>query len=245
MISRKRLFVGCLVVGAVLALAASAYAVVSVSVTAKAKPARAGKPTGLYVNIRSSDPAAVQPPIMNRLVIRLPGGKYNGRRFPHCKLGKLLRKGPKGCPRRSRIGKGTGIGMARPVVTDPVHGKLTLFNGTRRHGRDRIFVYVFPDLGPTFVSIGTLHKSHGRYKLDFTIPPIKTLPTAPDASVVSVKTKTPRKRIVKRHHGKRRKYHLIVAPRKCRHHKWRGSAKFYFATGETFTAKFSQRCRKH
>jgi len=247
MLSKKKLAVGVLALGAVLALAASAYAVVSVDFSAKAKPARAGKPTGLYVNIRSSDTAAPQPPIMNRIVIKLPGGKYNGRRFPHCKLNKLLAKGPRGCSKRSRIGKGTGIGMAKPVVTDPVNGKLTLFNGTRKHGKDRIFVYVFPDLGPTFVSVGTVSHHHGKYKLDFTIPPIKTLPTAPDASVVSVKTKTPRKRIVKHRHHKRHKYYLITAPRKCHHHKWKASAKFYFTTGETATAKFSQHCkpRKH
>ena len=243
MIPRKRLAVA-LAIGALLACAGTAYAVVSVSFSAKAKPARAGKPTGLYVSIRSSDPGAFQPPVMNRLAITLPGGKFNGKRFPHCNLEKLIAKGPKGCPRRSRIGKGSGVGMARPVVTDPVQGKLTLFNGNRRHGKDRIFVFVLPDLGPTFVSIGTIHKRHGKYRLDFNIPPIKTLPTAPDASVISVKTKTPRKRIVKRRHGKRHKYYLITAPRKCRHHKWRGSAKFYFVTGETVTAKFSQRCRR-
>ena len=63
-------------------------------------------------------------------------------------------------------------------------------------------MYVFPDLGPTFVSVGKIGKSGGRYTLDFNIPPIKTLPSAPDASVVSVKTKTPVKGTKKS--GKRR-----------------------------------------
>jgi hypothetical protein len=73
--------------------------------------------------------------------------------------------------------------MAKPVVTDPVNGKLTIFNGDRSKGRDRVLVYVFPDLGPTFVSVGTVVRRGGGYTLDFTIPPIKTLPNAPDASV--------------------------------------------------------------
>jgi hypothetical protein len=133
--------------------------------------------------------------------------------------------------------------MARPVVTDPVNGKLTIFNGDRKGGRDTVLVFVLPDLGPTFVSVGKVTKKRGKYTLDFTIPPIKTLPSAPDASVVSVKTKTPVKRIVKRRHGKRKKYYLIIAPRKCRG-RWTGSGTFYFANGETRTVLISQRCRR-
>ena len=97
------------------------------------------------------------------------------------------------------------------MVEDPVNGKLTLFNGGKVGGRDTVLVYVFPDLGPTFVSVGKVIKSGGKYTLDFNIPPIKTLPNAPDASVTSVKTNTPRKSIKK---GKR-KHYLIIAPRKC------------------------------
>jgi hypothetical protein len=227
----------------VFALAALAYAAVTVSFSATAKPNRANKPTGLYVKILSSDAAAPQPPIMTRIVIKLPGGKYNGNRFPRCKLTRLQAKGPQGCPKRSRIGTGQGVGMARPVVTDPVNGKLTMFNGARQGGKDTVLVFVFPDLGPTFVSVGKVIKKRGKYTLDFKIPPIKTLPSAPDASVVSVNTKTPRKRIVKRRHGKRKKYYLIVAPRKCRS-KWKGSGTFYFANGETRTVRISQKCRK-
>ena len=227
-----------------LGIAATAYAAVTVSFSASAKPARANKPTGLYVRIRSSDAAAPQPPIMQRIVIKLPGGKYNGSKFKRCRLTSLQAKGPKGCPHASKIGTGNGIGMAKPVVTDPVNGKLTLFNGDRSHGHDRVLVYVFPDLGPTFVSVGEVIKKHGKYTLDFSIPPIKTLPSAPDASVVSVNTKTPIKKVTKRRHGKRRKYYLIIAPRKC-HGKWKGSGTFYFRTGEVLKVPISEKCKKH
>jgi hypothetical protein len=232
-----------LVTVGLLAAAGAAYAAVTVSFSAKAKPNRAGKPTGLYVDIKSSDPAAAQPPIMTRIVMKLPSGKYDARRFPRCKLANLQAKGPRGCPRRSKIGTGTGVGMARPVVTDPVNGKLTIFNGARSGGRDTILVYVFPDLGPTFVSVGKVKKTRRGYTLDFSIPPIKTLPSAPDASVVSVKTKTPVKRVTKRKGKRKKKYYLIVAPRKCKG-KWKGSGTFYFATGETQKVSVSQKCRK-
>jgi hypothetical protein len=230
---------------AVMAVGGVAYAAVVVSFSATAKPSRANKPTGLYVKIESADPTApnAQPPIMNRIVMKLPNGKYNPSKFPRCKLAKLQARGPKGCPRKAKIGTGTGIGMARPVVTDPVNGRLTVFNGQRIGGRDTILVYVFPDLGPTFVSVGKVKKKRNGYTLDFNIPPIKTLPSAPDASVTFVKTKTPVKKVVKRKGKRRKKYYLIVAPRKCKR-TWKGSGTFYFATGETKTVKISQKCKK-
>jgi hypothetical protein len=226
-----------------LGVAAVAYAAVTVTFSVTAKPNKANKPTGLNVNILSSDPAAPQPPIMNRIVIKLPAGKYNASKFARCRLATLQAKGPSGCPSGSKIGTGTGVGMAKPVVTDPVSGKLTLFNGTRQGGKDTILVFVLPDLGPTFVSVGKVSRTSSGYTLDFSVPPIKTLPSAPDASVVSVKTKTPVKKITKRRHGKRTKYYLIVAPRKCKG-SWKGSGTFYFATGEKITVPISQKCRR-
>jgi hypothetical protein len=237
---RKKLLVGIAVGAASAMLAAAAYAAVSVSFSASVSPAKAGRPTALKVSILSNDPAAEQPPIMNRIVIKLDGkAKYNASKFKRCKLSSLESKGPRGCPSGSKIGTGTGIGMAKPVVTDPVNGKLTLFNGQRSGGKDTVYVYVFPDLGPTFVSVGKVGRSGGKYVLDFTVPPIKTLPSAPDASVVSVKTKVPVKRVRKGH----RKYYLIVAPSRCKG-SWKGSGTFYFRTGEKVDVPISQKCKK-
>ncbi len=237
---RRRLITALVACAGVLALASAAYAAVQVSFSASMSPNKANKPTGLFVDIKSSDPAAEQPPIMNRIVIKFDkGGKFNPSKFKRCKLASLQAKGPKGCPSGSKIGSGNGVGMAKPVVTDPVNGRLTLFNGSKVGGKDAVFVYVFPDLGPTFVSVGKISKSGGRYTLDFNIPPIKTLPNAPDASVVSVKTKTPVKKVKK---GKRR-FYLITAPKICKG-TWKGTGTFYFTTGETQTVPFSQKCKK-
>jgi hypothetical protein len=237
---RGKLLIGIAVACAAGALAAAAYAAVTVSFSASVSPAKAGKPTALKVSILSNDPAAEQPPIMKRIVIKLDGkAKYNASKFKRCKLSALQSKGPSGCPSGSKIGTGTGVGMAKPVVTDPVNGKLTLFNGQRTGRKDTVYVYVFPDLGPTFVSVGKISRSGGKYVLDFSIPPIKTLPSAPDASVVSVKTKVPVKRVSKRH----RRYYLIVAPSRCRG-SWKGSGTFYFRTGEKVTVPVSQKCKK-
>lgn len=237
---RKKLIVACAVTAAALALGGAAYAAVAVTFKVSVKPSKAGKPTALNVSILSNDPAAEQPPIMNRIVIKLDGSaKFNPSKFKRCKLSALQAKGPKGCPSASKIGTGTGVGMAKPVVTDPVKATLTLFNGSRTGGKDTVYVYVFPDLGPTFVTVGKVSKSGGKFVLDFTVPAIKTLPSAPDASVVSVNTKTPVKKARK---GKKR-YYLIVAPKKCKG-SWKGSGSFYFRTGERVDVPVSQKCKK-
>jgi hypothetical protein len=240
---RKKL-VAVLGVGALCALLASvASAVVGVTFKAEVKPAKANKPAGLNVRFEANDPAAPQPPVMNRIVIKLnEGGKYNSSKFPRCKLAALQARGPNGCPSKSKIGSGTGQGYAKPVVTDPVTAKLTIFNGAKIGGKDTILVYVFPDLGPTFVSVGKVSKKRSGgfdYNLDFNIPPIKTLPSAPDAATALVDTKTPKKTIKK---GKR-KFSLIVTPKKCSG-TWKAQGEFFFTTGEKVTTPFSSKCSK-
>jgi hypothetical protein len=240
---RKKL-VAVLGVGALCALLASvASAVVGVTFKAEVKPAKANKPAGLNVRFESKDPAAEQPPIMNRIVIKLnEGGKYNSNKFPRCTLASLQSKGPKGCPSKSKIGSGIGVGYAKPIVTDPVNAKLTIFNGSKVGGKDTILVYVFPDLGPTFVSVGKITKKRAGgfdYNLDFNIPPIKTLPNAPDAATALVDTKTPKKTIKK---GKR-KFSLIVTPKKCKG-TWKAEGQFFFANGTSVTTPYSSKCSK-
>jgi len=232
-------------ISAVLLLAGGvAYAAVTVSFSATMAPKKAGKPTGLFVKVLSASPGELQPPVMERLVIKLDGGaKFNPTKFKRCKLTTLQARGPRECPKASKIGTGTGIGLARPVVNDPVNAKLTVFNGDRQGGKNTILVYVFPDLGPTFVSVGKISKSGGKWNLDFSIPAIKTLPSAPDASVSYIKTKTPIKRVTKKRHGKKRKYYLIVAPKKCKG-SWKGSGTFYFRTGEVLKVPLKQKCKK-
>jgi hypothetical protein len=231
-------------VGAALALLAStAYGAVTIVFKADAKPAKAGKPTGLKVDFTVSEAGKPQPPILNRIVIKLnKGGKYNSNKFPRCNLPTLQAKGPSGCPGGSKIGSGTGIGRALPVVEDPVNGKLTLFNGSKVGGKDAVLVYVFPDLGPTFVVVCKITKKvqgNFDYTLDCTVPPIKTLPNAPDASVVETKTTT-KKKIIRKG---RKTYALIVAPKKCTG-TWKAEAQFFFQTGETATIPYSGKCSK-
>jgi hypothetical protein len=229
---RKKLIIGFAALVAFALAGTAAFGAVTAKFNSAFSPSKAGKSAGVSVNYEITDPAAPQPPINNRVQISFQkGGKWNGPKFPKCSASALNSKGPKGCPSKSKLGTGTGIGYAKPVVTDPVQGKLTIFNGG-----SSILVYVFPDLGPTFV---VTCKISGGYNLDCGIPPIKTLPSAPDAAVGSVKTKTTPKSVKK---GKK-KIGIVVAPKTCKG-TWKSSAKFSFTTGETVTAPFSQKCKK-
>jgi len=213
-------------------LATAAFAATTIKSVYSFSPNKANKSAGVTADYTITDPAAAQPPVNNRIVITFPkGGKWNGSKFTKCNANSLVQKGPKGCPAKSKLGTGTGVGYAKPVVTDPVNAKLTIFNGG-----SSVLVYVFPDLGPTFV---VTCKIAGGYNLDCTIPPIKTLPSAPDAATGTVNTKTTPKSIKK--NGK--KVGLVVTPKKCAG-TWKSSATFYFTTGEKVTSPYSQKCKK-
>jgi hypothetical protein len=229
---RKKLTVAVGAVAAIALIATTAFAAVGVDFKSAFSPSKAGKSAGVATDFVASDPAADQPPIMNKIVINFPkGGKFNGSKFPKSTSNTLLSKGPGGCPKGSKIGTGTGVGYAKPVVTDPVNAKLTLFNGG-----NVINVFVLPDLGPTFV---TPCKVTGGYNLTCTIPPIKTLPSAPDASVGTVKTKTKALTLKK---GKK-KFGYVITPKKCKG-TWKASATFFFAGGTQVKSEASQKCKK-
>jgi hypothetical protein len=207
------------------------------------KPARAGQPVALRVDQTAHETAAPQPaPLVREVLTFERGARFDGKRFKRCKLARLQAKGPAGCSKKSRIGTGTGTGSAKPII-DNVNAKLTLFNGERRAGRDSIYIFVLPDIGPTFVVVGTLRKKSGRYMLDFRVPAIKTLPLAPDAAVTSVRTRTPVKRITRKRGNRKQRHYLITAPKKCRK-EWSVKATFHYASGEVKTRKDSIRCKR-
>ena len=181
-------------VGVVLAIACTAQ--IAVAVTAEQvsfhgkynkrdrHKARAG--LSLRTTFSITDAAAPAPLQLARTTLRFPkGAVVNGKYFPKCKLTAIEQKGPKGCPRGSRIGGGTARGTAPPIVEN-VAAKVSLFNGVPVGGNPTLIIYSLPDLGPVLVMSGVLKKQRSGpygYVLDVDVPPIKTLPTAPDASV--------------------------------------------------------------
>jgi hypothetical protein len=133
-----------------------------------------------------TDPAAPAPLQLDRTSLRFPKGSVvNGRYFPQCKLTAIQAKGPRGCPKGSKLGGGTARGAAPPIVAS-VDAKVSFYNGVPVGKDPTIIIYTLPDLGPILTLYGVLKSNRSGnygYVMNVDIPPIKTLPSAPDASV--------------------------------------------------------------
>jgi hypothetical protein len=179
-----------------------------------------------------TDPAAPAPLQLRHTTLRFPkGAVVNGRYFPKCKLKVLETKGPRACPKGSKIGGGTARGAAPPIVSS-VDAKVTFFNGETIGGSPSLIIYSLPDLGPILIMSGPLKATRSGnygYVLDVDIPPIKTLPSAPDASVTffdaTVKDVTVRRR--------HRRIHYIDAPVLCNGTYFLLDGQFGYAGGVT------------
>jgi hypothetical protein len=246
---KKVLLIAGLALGVFAVVAVIAQAAIVQTFTATVKPAKAKKPVSLAVNegtsLTADDPGYQvkgQPPPQKTQIIRLQkGGVFGGKYFARCKLAALQARGPSACPSKSKIGTGVGMGSAKPIL-DQVSAKLTLFNGEKKGGKDTIYVFTLPDVGPTFVVVGTvakINKGNFGYQLTFGIDPIKTLPNAPDAAIISVKTNTPVKSVKKR--GKKK--YLIIAPKTCKG-KWAYQGEFQFVNGQKAVVDGSSSCKK-
>ena len=197
----------------------------------------------LRTTIRIEDKSAPAPLQLTNTLLRFPkGAVVNARFFPKCSPAALRARGPRACPKGSKLGTGSAIGLAPPIVTDPVNTKITLFNGTLEGRNPTIIIYALPDLGPVMTLPGVLRSGRGTpygYILDTPVPPIKTLPNAPDAAIISVKTQTPTKTVKK---GKK-KYALVVAPKTCKK-TWAYQGEFTFVNGQKATVDGTQKCKK-
>jgi hypothetical protein len=169
----------------------------------------------LRTTINITDPAAPAPLQLAHTLLRFPkGALVNARYFPKCKVTTLRQKGPRACPKGSKLGSGKARGAAPPIL-DSVDAKVTLFNGDPVGRNPTLIIYTIPDLGPVLVLPGTLKKGSASsdygYLLDVDVPAIKTLPSAPDASVTFFDV-TLQDRTVKR---RGRTIHYIDSPVLC------------------------------
>jgi hypothetical protein len=202
----------------------------------------------LRTQIRIEDKSAPAPLQLSHTLLRFPkGAVLNGRYFPKCNPANLRKSGPRGCPRGSKIGSGRAIGVAPPIVTDDVNTKITLFNGTPQGGNPTIIIYAIPDLGPVMTLPGVLRSGRGTpygYVLDTEIPPIQTLPSAPNASVKLFDATT--RDVTVRRRG--RTIHFIDSPVLCDGTFFLLDGQFTYQGGikadvfERFTLKGGPRC---
>jgi hypothetical protein len=254
----RKLIATSLPVGALLLAASVAFGAVSADLEVIPRPNKAStkkkdRPITLEINVATADPAAPQPPPLKRVEIRFnKGGKFNGKLFPKCSFSKLQAQGPRACPKGSKIGSGSAVASAKPII-DRVNATVTVYNGEPKGGKPSVLLYNVPDISSPITVQGTVAKKApvscaggaGKcdYVLTFDVPPIPTLPNAPPASVLSVKTKTIQAFVRKKKRGKRVKIPYIGAPKKCKS-KWVADATFKFYDGQSSTSVASLPCKK-
>jgi hypothetical protein len=260
--SFRKLIVIALSAAALLIAATVAFGAVTTTLEVVPRPNKAStkkkvRPITLEINVTMSDPAVAQPPPLKQVVIRFnKGGQFNGKLFPKCKFSALQNQGPKACPKGSKVGTGSAVASAKPII-DTVNAKTTIYNGEAKNGVPTVLLYNVPDISSPITVQGTVAKKSAvscangagkcDYVLTFNVPQIPTLPNAPAASVLSVKTKTLKVFVKKkkRVHGKKRtvKIPYIGAPTKCSG-KWVADATFSFYDGQTSSTTASLPCKK-
>jgi hypothetical protein len=254
----RKLIVIAAPAAALLIAATVAFGAVTTTLEVVPRPNKAStkkkvRPITLEINVSTADPAQVQPPPLKQVVIRFnQGGQFNGKLFPKCKFSALQAQGPKACPKGSKVGTGSAVASAKPII-DQVNAKTTIYNGAPKNGVPTVLLYNVPDISSPITVQGTVAKKApvscaggaGKcdYVLTFDVPQIPTLPNAPPASVLSVKTKTIQAFVKKKKRGKRVKIPYIGAPKKCKS-KWVADATFKFYDGQSSTSIASLPCKK-
>jgi len=174
-----RKFVALLAVMAAVGMVAAVPAMAqlpdtSVKVDAKVSPKKAGtkkKPKGINLSgkVTWTTEVGFEPPVITGATVFISkGGRYNGGSHAKCSKKKLQRDGgPNNCPKKSIVGKATGLALADTVPTKP---KVVIVNG----GATSAFLYTtlyHPALVQEPVPV-KIKKQTGKwaYRMDITVP---------------------------------------------------------------------------
>jgi hypothetical protein len=204
--------------------------------TAKARvvPNRSGtrrrpQPVMLHMSARVVTEPGYERPIFQGGYALFPrAGNYNGGEFPRCSKRTLDRHGTDRCPRRSRIGSGTGVAYADTVVTKP---RIEIFNGGSKLALAYVTLYrpaLVREAVP--VQIRTLRRGKWKYKVSFSVPPVLQVVAGIPIGAESLKVKVGRE-------------NLIESTSCPRNRRWPYVLRGYFSNGSDYTHRGSVPCR--
>lgn len=224
------------VVGAMLAVPATAQTPVETTVKIKANviPNKAGTPRNPQgVKIRASatfhTPDGYEKPVVTHGFALLPrAGEWNGGRYPKCTKRILDRQGPRGCPKRSRIGWARGTAYADTVITKP---KIEIFNGGRKLALAYVTLY-HPALVQEAVPVRIQKLRRGRwgYKVSVRVPVALQVVAGVPIAARSIRGQVGR--------GK------IITTTSCpRNRRWNYKVRTFFDNGASHTHNGFVRCR--
>jgi hypothetical protein len=201
----------------------------------------AGQPwwIGLTLGATIGTSDGTKPSALSNLAFLFPHATVNARAFPTCTLTKLKARGAAACPRGSRLGEGTSLIDASPLL-NPAHADITMFNGPPSQGNPTfIFVAQAKEVQVTIYLQGTLKRQRGRfgYKLSMPFPRIPTITGFPDASVSQFQVNV---QAFGRRHG--HKVALLEAPTSCPSPGWLFEGDFSFFDGQSGSARTTIGC---
>lgn len=239
---KARLWLSALLVGFVLSAATANAANTEGLITSvklikqpKGQPWQIGLTLG--ATIGTSD--GTKPSALSNLVFFFPRASVNAGAFPTCTIAKLRAKGARGCPRGSKLGTGTSLIDASPLL-NPAHADITMFNGPRKAGSPTfLFLAQAQEVQVTLYLQGTLKRQHGRfgYKLSMPFPHIPTISGFPDASVSQFQVNV---QAFARRHGRR--VPLLEAPTSCPSPGWLFEGDFSFYDGQKGSTRATIGC---
>jgi hypothetical protein len=214
------------------------------SITPTLSPDRLGAKGSLTVTIRYAGGAFGVPSPVRKAVLELPAGLDLEIPSLHsCAAGRLLARGPSGCPARSKLGGGRALAEVHAgTVNISESASLWAFLGPLQGNLEPTFEILAQGYTPVdkrTVLSGTVLPAHEPYgeELALAIPPIPTLMFEPDASIISFSLTI----------GKAEPHlppgaDTIVVPSSCPTGGFPFAAEFTYAEGSTGTALATVPC---
>jgi hypothetical protein len=249
-----RITVATLALACACATPPAARATQQVSLTAAITPERLGAGTTLTLAFTIATTSGSVPSPLTGLELLYPnnfGIATSGLGLETCSAAILEHQGPTGCPPDSQIGSGTAL-VEIPIGPEILSetATTTIFMAPVHSGHTTL---LFSAIGKTplaaqIVFTGRLLPAQQPFggELYTTIPLVPTLPEAPDAAVVQLRSAIgPLHLTYYRHtHGRLLPYHPkgILLPPTCPHHGWQFAAHLHFHDGTHTNAHTTVPC---
>jgi hypothetical protein len=225
-----------------------------VSFKAGFSPYELGASTTIEFGFRIQSPPHTVPQPLIGINLSLPAGLGAGTTrlgLSTCNAHTILEEGIEGCPPNSLLGRGVAtstVPIGPAILSEQV--KIALLATASRSGHLEI-LYGAEGVTPVFAQLvfrGEILEGAAPYgeQIDTFIPPIETLPEAPYAAVVSMRSTIGPKNITyyRRAHGRRIAFQPagIQMPRRCPRGGFKFAGTFTFLDGAAKTIRLAVPC---
>lgn len=223
---------------------ATANAQTTATIAPSLAPDQLGARASLTLSARYAAPTGEELQPVRQAILRLPAGlAIDVPKLGSCLAGRLEALGPSACPRASRLGGGSALveGMlGSTLVDEPV--ALAAFVGPLDDRGDPTFLVLGQGTAPVASQLlmsGTSLPDRAPYgeRLAMTVPPLPTVPPAPDASVARLSLT-----VGSSAGAPGRRANAVLVPRKCPQGGFPFAARFTYADGSHDEARAAVPC---